>query len=160
MEFDKSRVYTALNADELQIGSKCFFANNLAELKIHVEHEFAPNILIKVLAEDHENRFAADFYQGEYPLVYLVEPAETKYRPFISYENLITAIKRHGTAIREKKNKNSSIHLFAITVKGVAIITCEGESFGFYSPAVLLEDYVFADDDSPCGELVEETKNE
>lgn len=155
MEFDKSKVYTALNADELQIGSKCFFANNLAELKICVEHEFAPNILIKVLAEDHENRFAADFYQGEYPLVYLVEPAETKYRPFISYENLITAIKRHGAVIREKKNKNSSICLFAITVKG-DIIASEGGSFGIYSPAVLLEDYVFADDDSPCGELVEE----
>lgn len=155
MEFDKSRVYTALNADELPIGSKCFFANNLAELKIHVEHEFAPNILIKVLAEDHENRFAADFYQGEYPLVYLVEPAETKYRPFISYENLITAIKRHGTAIREKKNKNSSIRIYAITVGG-AIMAFEGESFGVYPPSELLENYVFADDDSPCGELVEE----
>ena len=149
MEFEKSRVYTALNADELQIGSKCFFANNLAELKIYVEHEFAPNILIKVLAEDHENRFAADFYQGEYPLVYLVEPAEAKYRPFISYENFITAI------IREKNNNTSSIRIYAITVGG-AIIACEGESFGIYPPAVLLEDYVFADDDSPCGELVEE----
>ena len=155
MEFDKSRVYTALNADELPIGSKCFFANNLAELKTYVEHEFAPNILIKVLAEDHKNRFAADFYQGEYPLVYLVEPAETKYRPFISYENLITAIKRHGAVVREKKNKNSSILIYAITVGG-DIIAREGESFGVYPPAVLLEDYVFADDDSPCGELVEE----
>ena len=25
MEFDKSRVYTAVNADELKIGSKCVF---------------------------------------------------------------------------------------------------------------------------------------
>lgn len=28
MEFDKSRVYTALNADELKIGSKCVFADD------------------------------------------------------------------------------------------------------------------------------------
>lgn len=155
MEFDKSRVYTALNADELPIGSKCFFANNLAELKTYVEHAFTPNILIKVFAEEYEKRFAADFYQGGYSLVYLVEPAETKYRPFISYENLITAIKRHGAFIREKKNKNSSICIYAITVGG-AIMVREGGAFGVYPPAVLLEDYVFADDDSPCGELVEE----
>ena len=32
MEFDKSRVYTALNADELQIGSKCIFADTVKGL--------------------------------------------------------------------------------------------------------------------------------
>lgn len=29
MEFDKSRVYTAVNADELKIGSKCIFADTI-----------------------------------------------------------------------------------------------------------------------------------
>ena len=33
MEFDKSRVYTALNADELKVGSEVIVASDLASLK-------------------------------------------------------------------------------------------------------------------------------
>ena len=29
MEFDKSRVYTAVNAEDVPMGSKCIFANNV-----------------------------------------------------------------------------------------------------------------------------------
>ena len=37
MEFYGSRVYTALNADDLKIGSKCIFANTLEELRQRVQ---------------------------------------------------------------------------------------------------------------------------
>lgn len=37
MTFDKSRVYTTLNADELKIGSKVVVANNLEDLMVFVE---------------------------------------------------------------------------------------------------------------------------
>lgn len=33
MKFDKNKVFTALNADELPIGSKVIVADNLASLK-------------------------------------------------------------------------------------------------------------------------------
>ncbi|UTC47705.1 hypothetical protein [Treponema vincentii] len=33
IEFDKSHVFSALNAEELKIGSKCFFANTTRALK-------------------------------------------------------------------------------------------------------------------------------
>lgn len=33
MEFDKSRVFTALNADEIKVGSKGYFADNLRSLR-------------------------------------------------------------------------------------------------------------------------------
>ena len=36
MEFDKSRVYTAINADELKVGSKVICASCLANLKEYV----------------------------------------------------------------------------------------------------------------------------
>lgn len=39
MEFDKSRVYTALDADELKIGSKVFTADTLGRLKQYVTTE-------------------------------------------------------------------------------------------------------------------------
>lgn len=37
MEFDKSKVYTVLNADEVKIGSKGYFADRLLSLKQIVE---------------------------------------------------------------------------------------------------------------------------
>ena len=36
MEFDKSRVFTTVNADELKVGSKVIVADNLASLKRRV----------------------------------------------------------------------------------------------------------------------------
>lgn len=155
MEFDKSKVYTALNADELPIGSKCIFANNLADLKKYVGRNYNICTLFKIMGEDWFDRFAVTSFPDTYSLAYLVDPPpKTKYRPFISYEKLIVAIKRHGAGIREKKDKNNSLNIYAMTVGG-AIIACEDEAFVFYPPSVLLENYVFIDG-SPCGELVEE----
>lgn len=78
MEFDKSRVYTALNADELKPGSKVIAANNIDSLKCKVNDG---NEIIKVseiLEECYERRFQLD-YMGTYPFVYLVsEPEEKK----------------------------------------------------------------------------------
>lgn len=39
MEFDKSRVYTAVNADEVKAGSKGIFANTYASLQKKVSKE-------------------------------------------------------------------------------------------------------------------------
>ena len=47
MEFDASRVYTALNADELKIGSECIFADMMEELRLSVQYAY----LIKPPAE-------------------------------------------------------------------------------------------------------------
>lgn len=41
MVFDKSRVYTALNADELKVGSKVIIANTIGNLKELVEQNMA-----------------------------------------------------------------------------------------------------------------------
>lgn len=75
MEFDKSRVYTALNADELKVGSKVVLANNIAMLKQRV---FANDVttLREVYLEDTAYRFAS---MGTcYVFAYLVEPPEKK----------------------------------------------------------------------------------
>ena len=45
MEFDKSRVFSAVNADELPIGSKVILGNTLSELKEAVEVEKEEAIL-------------------------------------------------------------------------------------------------------------------
>lgn len=59
MDFDESRVYTALNADSLKPGSKCFFADDLGALKLRVKDGDCPHVLDKVLSEDYMSRFIA-----------------------------------------------------------------------------------------------------
>ena len=78
MEFDKSKVYTSLNADELKIGSKVFAANCISILKRKVHDENCINEVKKILEENYERRFQLD-YDGTYPFVYLIsEPEEKK----------------------------------------------------------------------------------
>lgn len=76
MEFDKSRVYTALNADELKVGSKVILADSLDLLKEYVKEDFRPSIIEKVVGET----FTSRFYDGEaqWNLAYLVEEPEEK----------------------------------------------------------------------------------
>ena len=82
MEFDKSKIYTALNANELKVGSKVICANCLANLKEYVADYFNDGvnntcIITSILDEAYENRFQNDLCN--YPLAYLVsEPEEKK----------------------------------------------------------------------------------
>ena len=77
MEFDKSKVYTALNADELKEGSKTIGADTLNELKFKVEHGIELDILVGIGPEDEQFRFHYnDNITGEpvmWSLAYLVE---------------------------------------------------------------------------------------
>lgn len=57
MEFDKSRVYTALNADELQVGSKVIIADSLANLYDDVKVGKCIRTLKRVLPESVKDRF-------------------------------------------------------------------------------------------------------
>ena len=43
MEFDKSKVYTALNAEELQVGSMVLLEDRLCLLKCLVENNAPPD---------------------------------------------------------------------------------------------------------------------
>lgn len=76
MNFDKSRVYTVLNAEELKLGSKVIVVDNLLELKECVVKHKLPKIIEKVELEDCAHRFLCD--DGfHYALAYLVkEPKE------------------------------------------------------------------------------------
>lgn len=75
MEFDKSKVYTSVNADELKIGSKCIFADSLSHLKKYVSEDYEPDTLIGVYPENSPIRFEG---KGEFLhlLAYLVGPPE------------------------------------------------------------------------------------
>ncbi|QHX42859.1 hypothetical protein GWP43_12820 [Treponema vincentii] len=156
MEFDKSRVYTVLNADELPIGSKCVFADTVKALREEVETGDTVDVVRKFTGlygcvEDYGDiQFSDGFYTYNY--AYLIEPpAEPKYKPFESIEKAMEAIRKHGGWIKSKTTQGYFL-IGALKSKKFTIIGHEyWEPFSF-----LLEHYVFADDGSPCGELVEE----
>ena len=77
MEFEKSKVYTALNADELKVGSKVILADNLGRLKSRVEADYNIVLLEDIGSEEYDSRF----FNGDayFNLAYLVsEPEEKK----------------------------------------------------------------------------------
>jgi len=77
MEFDKSKVFTAVNADELKVGSKVICADNLHALKFCVEEEIYMTTIKEVMPEDCMLRFGTK--EGEeYALAYLIQPPEEK----------------------------------------------------------------------------------
>lgn len=60
MEFDKSKVYTALNADELEEGYKVIVGDNLLELQECVLKHKLPKTIKKIESEVFEHRFLCD----------------------------------------------------------------------------------------------------
>jgi len=157
MEFDKSKVYTALNAEDLPIGSKCIFADDLGNLKRLVNLEDTSQVLIAIKGEYYKCRFemAEADCMGDtlFALAYLIEPpAESKYKPFESVEKAMEAILKHGGWIKSKDG-NKSFFITGFNKKENVfcfVFEC------WHSLNFLFAKFVWADDGSPCGELVEE----
>ena len=82
MEFDKTRVYSAYNADEVKVGSKGYFADSISDLKKKVDEGSELLTLTKIYGEESATRFAITSISS-YILFYLVEePEEKVYRPY------------------------------------------------------------------------------
>ena len=153
MTFDKSKVYTALNADELKVGSKCIFANCLADLMDAVENDkkVRTRRFTKAFGCDYIARLC-DNYGSNFALAYLIEPpVEPKYKPFESIDKAMEVIKEHGGWV---ENKNS---------RAQYIVTAKNKDDGlfllgsyWYSLGDLFQRFIFADDGTPCGELADE----
>jgi len=155
MEFNKNRIYTAVNADELKIGSRCIFANSIKEIKDCLQTDFF-NIetLTKIKDEAYCARFIIhnrSLHQDmDYALAYLIEPpAEPKYKPFKSIDKAMEAIKKHGGWVKWKDDDIQGL-VVGKSDDRVKILQ------DWVLPEELFEGFVFADDGSPCGELVEE----
>lgn len=75
MEFDKSRCYSALNADELKAGDKVIVANSLYLLRQAMSNNDIKTINA-IQSDDNLDRFIVDDYSDAYAFAYLVERAE------------------------------------------------------------------------------------
>lgn len=83
MDFDKSKVYTALNADELKVGSKVMTSNNLNDLMYMVVNDVSAGLTLRdIKSESNQNRFEIINEYKEvscWNLAYLIsEPEEKK----------------------------------------------------------------------------------
>ncbi|MGI5060566.1 hypothetical protein E4N89_06225 [Treponema denticola] len=150
MEFDKSKVYTSLNADELKVGSKVYVSDNIAYLRECIEDNFESCILTRVMSEKEAKRFCIDKSCEKWQLAYLIEPpAEPKYKPFKDIDKAMEAIKKHGGWIKKKSNR----YQYIVIAKSSTSLRL---SDGWFTLEAIFYDYVFADDGTPCGELEEE----
>lgn len=86
MTFDKSKVYTSLNAEELEIGSEVILANDLDTLKYEVEANSWPTYvkrLDSVMGTSSTNRFKSG--DQHYNLAYLVRKVAKEEEQWIAY---------------------------------------------------------------------------
>ena len=160
MEFDKSRVYSALNADELEVGSTVIVADSLQGLKDRVNKSASDEDYISrigsILPETAIHRFKT-LWGGEYPLAYLISPPkEPEYKPFSNSETAYKTITAHGGWI-----KQGSVYYF---VTGLDIGYGGDDEIQFsknwYSARFICENCTFADDGTPVGEKVEDSDTE
>jgi len=151
MEFDKNRIYTAVNADELPIGSRCLFADTIRGLRRKVGEEKDTNCA-ETFYRLH-NDGGDDLFVGNdcaYCYAYLIEPpAEPKYKPFESIDKALEVIKKHGGYLQYKDSK----FCILITAYDSRYLYSNFEQITLKR---LSDEFCFADDGSPCGELVEE----
>lgn len=174
MEFDKSKVYTALNADEVKVGSKGYFADSLRELKDAVEQEdnAAYREIAEIKAADMQNRFSYkqfDFKGGEcynldFNLFYLVEESkEEKYRPYKDTDEMIEDFKKRYNSYGGWSGKDNPMYNPQMWIKSKEnkkyLIMCFEEkkvtmNFATFIHTInlstLLDDYTYLDG-SPCG---------
>lgn len=151
MKFDKARVYTALNADELEIGSICFLADTIAQLREYVESENDEykHKIDHIFSERVAYRFC-DKGVSHFLYAYLIEPpAEPKYEPFESIEEAMEAIKAHGGWVKDTMHNRC----YAIVAYDEDTVETDQDTVGVDA---LFDGFVFADDGSPCGVPVEE----
>ena len=162
MDFDKSKVYTALNADEVKVGSKGYFACSLAGLRLEVLDEHAnPRELTDVYNENVDYRFETN--DGDnvavYNLFYLVEePEEKTIRPYRDTGELVEEFKRRYNSYGGWSGKDNPMYCPLIWVQNAVgkkkMVTAIDNDSVYLQKWVSLPEFAEAFtylDGSPCG---------
>ncbi len=165
MEFDKSRVYTALNADELKVGSKVIVADSLQGLKDRL-NKFTSDedhaiCIGSILPETEMHRFKTA--KGNvYPLAYLISaPEKPEYKPFSDIETAFKIIAEHGARVRD------NFYPYVL-ITGIKRDTDKDGNYeislqiygSWHSARAVFDGCIFVDDYSPIGEKIEDSDTE
>lgn len=94
MDWYLEKVFTAVNADELEIGSRVIVANNLDSLKSKVYAGKEIDTLYKLWDSAYERRF--DTGHGPYPLAYFVDkPVELSWTDLEIGDIITNGVKKY-----------------------------------------------------------------
>ena len=119
MEFDISRVYTMLTADEVKEGSEGYFADNFKDLKDIIAREFSEcyGKISKIKAEGYSLRFLKeDSYC--FGLFYLIkESKEEKFRPYSNPDEMIEDFKKRYNSYGGWSGKENPMYNPMIWIK-------------------------------------------
>lgn len=121
MEFDESKVYTALNADKLKVGSKVIVADNLRHLKSFVDGDCEAMELVDIRGDSTLYRFniqeQENDYESVYALAYLVsEPEEKKLKwTDLKVGDVITDGKMECMVVTIDKSKTAILRICVVT---------------------------------------------
>lgn len=161
MEFDKSKVFTALNADEVKVGSKGYYADTIKDLRDIVEQEYGGwcyREIEKITEDSYSSRFKIKD-NCCYTFFYLVEePKGKKLRPYKDTGEMINHFCQHFKLAPQehcfpvlwiKNNYNK----YLITRIGKDTVTLSSFEPKFYTTTLdtLLDDGYTWLDGSPCG---------
>ena len=148
MEFSSDRVYSAVNADELNVGDVCIFANDLATLEYNVVHNLEQDTILAILKDDQERRIVRETGR-HYALAYLVETASVRgCQPFQTAQEFVDACQEHGSWVYQYGCSKAFL-ISSITVEGELDEIQIGDQI--VSPTIFCTYWRFLLDDSPCG---------
>ena len=124
---------------------KAYEDGKTIEVKFYGESEWESIVYV----ED----FPFDFVRNEYRIA--IEP---KYRPYESVDEAFNEAKKHGFWVREKDRKYMSI-ICRLSTKVIRVNNLDTTKEVVYingdSSDYLLKNFVWADDNSPCGIKIE-----
>lgn len=162
MEFDKSKVFTALNADEIKQGSKGYFANSIRILKETIKETLKDSCAATYgeIDEIKDDSCACRFIikkNSAYSFFYLVEkPKEKELRPYKDTDEMIDHFCRHFNLIPQDHRlptlwvKNDNRKYLITRVSENTVTMCFENDVSTFSLRILFDDYTWLDG-SPCG---------
>lgn len=105
MDYDKSKVYTVMTADEVKVGSKGYYADCLKDMEERVNSDdkkhYGTVAIINPSSETY--RFNMEKDSASYALFYLVEePKEERFRSYKDTEEMVDHFYRHFNLIPQE----------------------------------------------------------
>ena len=163
MEFDKNRIYTAVNADNIIVGSRGYFADNLKALEEAVQQE--DSVMYGEIEEIKSKVVSCRFKikdESNYGLFYYVEePQEKKFRPYKDTDEMIEDFKRRYNSYGGWSGKSNPMYCPLIWLRFIhdskeSLLVTRfsddeiGAGAGWYCMDDVMEEFTYLDG-TPCG---------
>lgn len=161
MEFDKSRIYSALNAEDVKVGSKGYFARTIANLRVAVEIGLFLETVTDIRDDRYESRFC-DNKGGFNNFFYLVdEPEGVKLRPYKDTKEMVDDFCERFNLLKQsyklptmwvQSKIDVDIKYIIMRLTKSTVTMCFGFDFGYIIIDLesLAKEYTWLDG-SPCG---------